>query len=49
VAEEKTLVDRLVFLDDANIPADWETFYRLAHTLLHCHNPSWQVGRDWIN
>ena len=49
VAEEAVLVQRLVFLDNANIPADRETFYRLAHALLHRRDPHRELGRDWIN
>ena len=40
LAEEKVLVEQLIFLDDCNIPADRETFYSLAHGLLHRRVPS---------
>lgn len=47
-AEEKVLVERLIFLDDCNIPADRDTFYSLAHSLLHRRVPNRELGRDWI-
>ncbi|CUS11287.1 unnamed protein product, partial [Tuber aestivum] len=43
-AEESVLVDRLIFLDDCNIPADREIFYQLAHKLLHCRVPNRELG-----
>jgi len=49
VAEKAVLVKRLVFLDDTNIPADRETFYRLAHALLDHRDPNRELGRDWLN
>lgn len=48
-AEEKVLAERLLFLDDCNIPSDREIFYTLAHTLLHRRVPSRELGRDWVN
>ena len=33
--EEKALIGRFQFLDDCNVPADRETVYSLAQTLLH--------------
>lgn len=47
-AEEKALVDRLQFLDDCNIPADRETVYSLAHSLLHRREPDRQLGYCWL-
>lgn len=48
VEEEKVLVERLLFLDDFNVPASKATFYELAHNLLHRRDPNRQLGRDWI-
>jgi hypothetical protein len=49
VSEEKVLVERLLFLDDFNVPADRDTFYELAHSLLHRRDSSRQLGRDWLH
>lgn len=48
VQEESVLVERLLFLDDFNIPASKVIFYQLAHGLLHRRIPGRQLGRDWI-
>lgn len=47
-AEEKFLVERLIFLDDCNIPADRDIFYSLAHSLLRRREPNRELGCDWI-
>lgn len=48
VQEETALVERLLFLDDFNVPASRVTFYQLAETLLHQRLPDRKLGRDWI-
>jgi hypothetical protein len=48
VTEEKVLVDRLLFLDDFNVPADRDSLYTLAHALLQKRDPNRQLGRDWM-
>jgi hypothetical protein len=48
VSEEKVLVERLLFLDDFNIPADRDTLYSLAHELLHRRLPGRELGREWM-
>lgn len=48
VEEEKVLVERLLFLDDCNIPADKSLVFNLAHKLLHRRNPSRMIGKDWF-
>lgn len=48
VGEETALAERLLFLDDFNVPADKRVFYELAHNLLHRRDPDRILGRDWI-
>ena len=35
VTEDAVLVERLLFLDDFNVPGDRDTLFNLAHALLH--------------
>lgn len=46
VTEEAVLVERLLFLDDFNVPGDRDTLFNLAHALLHQRVPDRQLGRD---
>lgn len=47
-AEEAILVERVLFLDDSNVPADRNLLYDLAHKLLHRRDPTKALGRNWI-
>lgn len=46
--EEKVLVERLLFLDDFNIPTSKSQLYELAHTVLHRRLPGRTMGVNWI-
>jgi hypothetical protein len=44
VIKEEVLVERLLVLDDFNIPADKQVLYGLAHNLLHRRDPDCTLG-----
>lgn len=48
VAEEAVLVERLLFLDDFNVPVGKTVLYNLAHNLLHRRDPNHILGRGWV-
>lgn len=47
-AEEQVLVERLLFLDDFNIPASKAVLYEMAESLLHKRDPGYRLGKNWI-
>lgn len=46
--EETALVERLLLLDDFNVPASKSQLYRLANALLHRREPKKTIGSNWI-
>lgn len=48
LAEKQVLVERLLFLDDFNIPAIKKVLYEMAESLLHKRDPDHRLGQNWI-
>jgi hypothetical protein len=48
VAEEKILIERLLFSDYFNVSVSRIAFYSLAQNLLTQRNPSRSLGKNWI-
>lgn len=46
--EETALANRLLFMDQFNVPADRKTLFELAHNLLHEREPERILGKRWI-